>query len=265
MLLAFDVGNTNITLGLYDGATCVAGWRLETVHTRTDDEYGLLVRQLLAGEGFVPQQVAAVIVASVVPVLTGTIKGMCRRLFDAEPMVVGPGLKTGMPINYNPPNDVGADRIVNAVAAYARYHCACIVVDFGTATTFDSITARGEYAGGAIAPGISISMQALFAHAAKLPKVDIARPNHVVGKSTVESIQAGVYFGYVGLVDGLVDRMRKEMGGEVRVIATGGLAPTIERDSRTIESVDEGLTLEGLRLIYELNRTEPVAQNVPEG
>lgn len=255
MLLAFDVGNTNLTLGLYDGERRVHGWRLETVHTRTDDEYGLLVRQLLNGDGWAPKDVHAVIVASVVPVLTGTIEGMSRRLFGLDPMVVGPGLKTGMPIKYNPPKDVGADRIVNAVAAYARYKTACIVVDFGTATTFDSITSQGEYAGGAIAPGISISMQALFSHAAKLPKVDIARPPAVVGKSTVESIQAGVYFGYVGLVDGLVQRMRVEMQDDpVRVVATGGLAPIIERDSTTIEAVDEGLTLEGLRLIYELNQ-----------
>jgi len=255
MLLAFDVGNTNLTLGLYDGERRVHGWRLETVHTRTDDEYGLLVRQLLDGDGWSPKDVHAVIVASVVPVLTGTIEGMSRRLFGLDPMVVGPGLKTGMPIKYNPPKDVGADRIVNAVAAYARYQTACIVVDFGTATTFDSITSKGEYAGGAIAPGISISMQALFSHAAKLPKVDIARPPVVVGKSTVESIQAGVYFGYVGLVDGLVERMRAEMhDDQVRVVATGGLAPIIERDSTTIEAVDEGLTLEGLRLIYELNQ-----------
>lgn len=255
MLLAFDVGNTNLTLGLYDGPKRVHGWRLETVHTRTDDEYGLLVRQLLSGDHFGPKDVHAVIVASVVPVLTGTITGMCRRLFGLDPMVVGPGLKTGVPIKYNPPKDVGADRIVNAVAAYARYRSACIVVDFGTATTFDSITGRGEYAGGAIAPGISISMQALFARAAKLPKVDLARPSSVVGKSTVESIQSGVYFGYVGLVDGLVERMRAEMNEDpVHVVATGGLAPIIERDSKTIEAVDEGLTLEGLRLIYELNR-----------
>lgn len=255
MLLAVDVGNTNLTLGLYDGERRVHGWRLETVHTRTDDEYGLLVRQMLAQDAVTPEGIEGVIVASVVPVLTGTIENMCRRLFGRAPMIVGPGLKTGVPIRYNPPKDVGADRIVNAVAAYARYRSACIVVDFGTATTFDSITGSGEYAGGAIAPGISISMRALFTHAAKLPKVDVARPPAVVGKSTVESIQSGVFFGYVGLVDGLVTRMKAEMAEEeIRVIATGGLAPVIFEDSSTIEEVDEGLTLEGLRLIYALNR-----------
>lgn len=255
MLLAIDVGNTNLTLGLYDGERRAHGWRLETVHTRTDDEYGLLVRQLLAQDGIDPSAVDGVVVASVVPVLTGTIEGMCRRLFGRAPMVVGPGLRTGVPIRYNPPKDVGADRIVNAVAAHARYGSACIVVDFGTATTFDSITSKGEYAGGAIAPGITISMGALFSHAAKLPKVDIARPPTVVGKSTVESIQSGLYYGYVGLVDGLVTRMRAEMKDDpVRVIATGGLAPIIREDSETIEDVDEGLTLEGLRRIYDLNR-----------
>ena len=255
MLLALDIGNTNITLGLYEGDRQVHGWRLETVHTRTEDEDGLLVRQLLAGDALTPAAVQGVILASVVPILTGTIQSMCRRLFALEPVVVGPGLKTGVPVLYNPPKDVGADRIVNAVAAFARYRSACIVVDFGTATTFDSITARGEYAGGAIAPGIGISMQALFARAAKLPKVDLARPPSVVGKSTVESIQSGVYFGYVGLVDGLVERMRAEMQDDpVRVIATGGLAPVLVRDSRSIEDVDEALTLEGLRLLYAMNR-----------
>lgn len=255
MLLAFDIGNTNLTLGLYDGSTRIHQWRLETVHQRTDDEYGLLVRQLLLGDGLPPSAITATIVASVVPVLTRTIEAMVTRLFGKPPMVVGPGLKTGIPVLYNPPKDVGADRIVNAVAAYARYQRACIVVDFGTATTFDSITEKGEYAGGAIAPGINISMVALFQHAAKLPKVDIARPPSVVGKSTVESIQSGVYFGYCGLVDGLVRRMKAEMKApNAKVVATGGLAPVLVRDTETIEEVDEGLTLEGLRILYENNR-----------
>lgn len=254
MLLAIDIGNTNLTLGLYQGDRRVHGWRLETVHTRTEDEYALLVRQLLSGDGFEISGVDGVILASVVPALTATMQTMARRLFGREPLVVGPGLKTGVPILYNPPKDVGADRIVNAVAAYARFGTACIVVDFGTATTFDSITSKGEYAGGAIAPGINISMRALFQHAAKLPKVDIARPTTVVGKSTVTSIQSGLFYGYVGLVDGLVQRMRREMAEDpIRVIGTGGLAPVFQQDSETIETVDEGLTLEGLRLIYERN------------
>ena len=255
MLLAIDIGNTNLTLGLYDGERLVQSWRLETVHSRTADEYGLLFRQLLAHEKIEESAVEATIIASVVPVLTGTIGATVERLFGRQAMVVGPGLKTGIPVLYKPPKDVGADRIVNAVAAYARYRSACIVVDFGTATTFDCVTAKGEYAGGAIAPGINISMSALFRHAAKLPKVDIARPAHVVGQSTVESIQSGVYFGYVALVDGLVRRIRAEMNADpVRVIATGGLAPIFRGDAETIEIVDEGLTLEGLRLLHELNR-----------
>ncbi len=255
MLLVFDVGNTNITLGLYDGPTLRHIWRLQTVHQRTSDEYGLMVRQLLTQSDVAVSAVSGVIVASVVPALGRTIDDLVESTFGRAPLVVGPGIKTGIPILYDPAKDVGADRIVNAVAAYERYKSACIVVDFGTATTFDSITDRGEYAGGAIAPGIRISMEALFTRAAKLPKVDIARPRGVVGKNTVESMQAGIYFGYVGLVDGLVRRMRTEMKSDpVRVLATGGLASTVARDSETIEVVDDALTLEGLRLIYERNR-----------
>lgn len=255
MLLAIDVGNTNITLGLYDGKKLAESWRIETVHHRTSDEYGLVIRQLIEQGGHHPRDLTGAIIASVVPVLSRTMEQLVRRFFGLTPMVVGPGLKTGMPILYNPPKDVGADRIVNGVAAYSRFSTACIIVDFGTATTFDSVTARGEYAGGAIVPGIKISMEALFHAAAKLPKVDIARPASVVGKSTVESMQAGIYFGYAALVDGLVRRMRAEMAAEpINVIATGGLAPLIATETETIDSVDEGLTLEGLRIIHELNR-----------
>ena len=254
MLLAFDIGNTNLNLGLYESDQLIHRWRLETVPTRTDDEYGLLLLQLLNGAGLDPANITGVIIASVVPALTATVTSMSRRVFGQSPMIVGPGLKTGVPILYNPPKDVGADRIVNAVAAYHRFRCACIVVDFGTATTFDSITARGEYAGGAIAAGIQISMAALFHNAAKLPKVDIDRPDHVVGKSTVESIQSGLYFGYVALVDGLVARIKAEMKADpIRVVATGGLAPIIAQDTLAIDDVDETLTLEGLRLVYTLN------------
>lgn len=256
MLLAIDVGNTNITLGLYGGDTLAHSWRLETVHDRTPDEYGLMLGLLIEQAGRKKEAVTGVIIASVVPVLTGTMENVAQKVFGAAPLIVGPGLKTGMPILYNPPRDVGADRIVNGVAAYTRFHSACIVVDFGTATTFDSVTEKGEYAGGAIVPGIKISIGALFQHAAKLPKIDIARPSSVVGKSTVESMQAGIYFGYAALVDGLVRRMKTEMKSDpIRVIATGGLAPLIARETETIESVDEGLTLEGLRLIHRLNQS----------
>lgn len=254
MLLAIDVGNTNITLGVYDQAELLHLWRLATAHDRTPDEYGLLLHSLLSQAGRRPADVTGIIIASVVPVLTRTMEQVAERVLGRAAMVVGPGLKTGMPVLYNPAKDVGADRIVNAVAAYARHHCACIVVDFGTATTFDSITERGEYAGGAIVPGIKISMDALFHRAAKLPRVDIARPSVVVGKSTVESMQAGIYFGYAALVDGLVERMKAEMkAAPIQVIGTGGLAPLIAAETRSINSVDEGLTLEGLRLIYGLN------------
>jgi type III pantothenate kinase len=255
VLLAIDVGNSNITLGLYDGERQLESWRLQTVHDRTADEYGLAIRQLLEFGRFDAGAIDGVIIASVVPALTTIMERLARRSLGLEPLVVGPGLKTGMPIRYDPPKDVGADRIVNGVAAYARCGTACIVVDFGTATTFDSISARGEYMGGAIAPGIRISMDALFHRAAKLPKVEIARPKQVVGRSTVESMQSGIFFGYVAMVDGLVRRMKAEMGPEpVAVLATGGLAAALAAESETIESVDENLTLEGLRLIYQRNR-----------
>lgn len=254
MLLAFDVGNTNITLGLYRQEALLHIWRLQTVHQRTSDEYGLMVRQFLEQSGHGLDAITGVIVASVVPALTRTMSELVERSLGQRAMVVGPGIKTGMPILYDPPKDVGADRIVNAVAAYKRHGTACIIVDFGTATTFDSVTERGEYAGGAICPGIGISMEALFLRAAKLPKVDVSKPRSVVGRNTVESMQAGIYYGYVGLVDGLVRRMKQEMRVEpVRVIATGGLASLVATDSETIETVDDALTLEGLRLIHQMN------------
>jgi type III pantothenate kinase len=254
MLVAFDIGNTNITIGLFDGPRLVDSFRLETVHARTGDEYALLVRALLAGADVKPDAITGAIIASVVPILTGTIEMTCEKLFEKKPAIVGPGFKTGMPVLYNPPKDVGADRIVNGVAAFERTKSACIVVDFGTATTFDSITGKGEYAGGAIAPGLKLAMDALFARTAKLPKVDVGKPEHVVGKSTVESIQSGCYFGYVALVDGLVARMKKEMAEPVRVIGTGGLATVIAGETASIEEVDENLTLEGLRILYDRNR-----------
>lgn len=254
MLLAFDIGNTNLTIGLFEDDELRFSWRLETVHTRTADEYGLLVRQLLAAESIQPTSIDGIIIASVVPILTATIRQCVVRVFGKKPKVVGPGLKTGVPVLYDPPKDVGADRIVNAVAAYDRFSSACIVVDFGTATTFDSITKKGEYAGGAIVPGIQISMAALFDRAAKLPKVDFQRPAAVIGKSTVASIQSGAFYGYASLVDGLVRRMAAEMGDDpVRVLGTGGLAGTIATESETIEAVDEQLTLRGLAILYARN------------
>lgn len=265
LLLAVDVGNTNIVLGLFaspkerrggaGGAwTLRADWRLETRAGRTTDEYAALLSELLRGKGLELRAVGAAVISSVVPPIVSSFERLCRSYLEVEPILVGPGTKTGVPILYENPREVGADRIVNAVAAYDRWPQGAIVVDFGTATTFDVVTPRGEYAGGVIAPGLGIAADALYQATAKLPRVEIVRPPSVVGRNTVASIQAGLVFGYAGLVDAIVDRIRGEVDFAPKVVATGGLAPLIARESRTIEECDDMLTLQGLALIYDRNR-----------
>jgi type III pantothenate kinase len=253
MLLAIDVGNTNTVLGAFDGERLLDHWRIATLEARTSDEYSTSLHGLFALSGLELRLVDAAILASVVPGAVQPIRWALEQRFGVRPLVVGPGVKSGMPILYENPKEVGADRIVNAVAAYAKHRCGMIVVDFGTATTFDCVSPAGEYLGGAIAPGIMISADALYHHAAKLPRVEVAQPPHVVGRNTVASIQSGLFYGYVALVDGIVERMIAECGFPVRVVATGGQARLIASASKTIEEADDLLTLTGLKIIYELN------------
>ncbi|MBD0373449.1 MAG: type III pantothenate kinase [Pyrinomonadaceae bacterium] len=251
MLLAIDVGNTNTSLGVYDREELVAHWRLTTARERTVDEYGVHSRNLFELAGLDFKAITAVAIASVVPPLNFTLRRMSEVYFHHAPLFVDNTTDTGVPILYEPPSDVGADRIVDAVAAIHKYGAPCIIVDFGTATTFDAINERGEYLGGVITPGITISSDALFARTARLPRVEIKRPSSVIGSSTVGSMQSGLYYGYAGLVDGILKKMREELGEHVRVIATGGLAPLIATGSEFIEEIDDTLTLDGLRLVYE--------------
>jgi type III pantothenate kinase len=253
MLLAIDVGNTNITMGLYEGSTLIPRWRLATVHDRMPDEYGLQFVGLLDHADYCPEDVTGICIASVVPPLTGTIVQACLHYLDQDPLVVDAGVKTGVRIRYEDPRAVGADRIVDAAAVQKLYGTPACVVDFGTATTFDAISAEGDYLGGAIAPGINIAAEALFLRAAKLPRVDLQRPPAAIGRNTVHAMQSGMLFGYVALVEGMVKRFRDELGSDMKVIATGGLAEIISRETNIIEIIAPWLTLDGLRIIWELN------------
>ncbi len=254
MLLVFDIGNSNIVMGVFSNEKLTAAWRLATERRKTADEYGILIQNLFSFKGVPADRVQAAMISSVVPPLTNCIEQAVQKYFNITSLTVGPGIKTGLSIKYENPREVGADRVVNAVAGIKLYGSPLIIVDFGTATTFCAISEQGDWLGGAVAPGLGISGEALFQQTAKLPRVEIARPKNVIGKNTVNSIQSGLYFGYVGLVESLITRIKSEMGCNPKVIATGGFAELIAAESRLIDIVNSDLTLEGLRYLYELNK-----------
>ena len=254
MLLVIDVGNTNMVLGVYKDTELLDHWRISTDGQRTTDEYGVLIRELFYLNDLRADDINAIIISSVVPPVVPTLERMCQRYFGLSPLLIGPGVKTGMDIRYDNPREVGADRIVNAVAAYEKYGGPVIIVDFGTATTFCAVDAKGVYLGGSICPGIGISTEALVQRTAKLPRIELKRTDSVICRNTIESMQAGVFYGFVGQVEGIVSRMRRELDMSARVVATGGLAVVIAPATKTIDVVEPMLTLEGLRIIYERNR-----------
>ncbi|MCX5857434.1 MAG: type III pantothenate kinase [Deltaproteobacteria bacterium] len=254
MLLVIDVGNTNTVLGLFDGEQLVHDWRIRTVVDHTVDEYGMLIYNLYKTSRISSRKIQDIIISCVVPPMLNILEPLCQKYFNLKPLIVGPGVKTGMPIFYDNPKEVGADRIVNAVAGFEKYKRDLIIVDFGTATTFDYVSNKGEYMGGCITPGIMISSEALFERAAKLPRVELSKPKSIVAKDTVSSMQAGIMYGYAGLVDGICDRMKAEVKSAPLVIATGGLAKVVAPETKSINVVDEMLTLEGLRIIYLRNK-----------
>ena len=261
MLLAFDVGNTNIVLGVFKGSKMIASWRLETDNKKSADEYGMIISQLFKYEGLEMENVKDIIISTVVPSVLYTLQHLSMKYFNRKAMVIGPGIKTGLIVKYDNPKQVGADRIVNAVAAHAKYGGPLIIIDFGTATTFCAVTEKAEYIGGTIAPGLKISSEALFEKTSKLPKVELEEPGHVICRNTINSMQSGLVYGHMGMVDYIIKKMKKELlaytgdeNKEVKVIATGGLATLIDAGIDSIDNVDKMLTLEGLQLIYEKNK-----------
>ena len=253
MLLVIDVGNTNIVLGIFKEQELVDHWRVSTDRLRTTDEYGVLIRHLFYLNGVNSEEIDAIIISSVVPPVMPTLERMCQRYFGLTPLVIGPGVKTGMDIKYDNPREVGADRIVNAVAAYEKFGGPVIIIDFGTATTFCAVDKKGTYLGGAICPGIGISTDALVQRTAKLPRIEVVQAEKVICRNTVESMQAGVFYGFIGQVDGIVTRMRRELGCKAKVVATGGLAVIVAPATDAIDVVEPMLTLEGLKIIYDRN------------
>ncbi len=254
MLLTLDIGNTTVALGLFDGRSLLKDWKIQSDREKTPDEYGIILLELLRRQGINASAVDAVIISSVVPPLTPVFQSLSRDLFSLKALTVGPGLRTGMPILYENPLEVGADRVVAAVAAYEKHGGPCIVVDFGTATTFDAVSEKGEYLGGAIAPGIQISAEALYLKTAKLPRIEIAKPRRPIGRTTVASMQSGLYFGYIGLISNIIAEIGREMGAKPKVISTGGFGAQLTAEVSAIDHFEPHLVLEGLRIVYERNR-----------
>ena len=259
MLLAIDIGNTTVALGVFEGKRLIKDWGIRSVREKTADEYGITLLELLRTSGLDPSAIRGTIISSVVPPLTPAFQALSQGLFGVKALVVGPGLRTGMPILYENPGEVGADRVVASVGAFEKYGGPCIIVDFGTATTFDAITAKGEYLGGAIAPGIQISAEALYLRTAKLPRIEVVTPKKTIGKTTVASMQSGIYFGYVGLVNNIVAEISKEIGAEPKIVVTGGFASQLGPEIKAPHHHEPHLVLEGLRILFERNKEEKPA------